>query len=192
MAGRVTFNVNVVIQGGEEILEIAARMADLRPAFDVIVEKWARGNEDKFRQSLGAEGSGAQIDPTVFWKGLAQSTMRAKRRHGYGDQIMVATGELMRSLTDPDLFFHESTGTDLVFGVPRSVDEELKVRYNWETRQAIFIGNDDQRMIEETVQSYLSLGPNFKNIRFARGMENLRSRQETTRMDVEFEQRTRG
>ena len=187
MPGRVTFNVNLTIQGAEEISEISERIADLRPAFDVIVEKWARGNEDKFRDSLGAESSGAQIDPTVFWQGLTPSTMRSKRRKGQSDQIMVATGDLKRALTDPDLFFSMATATDLVFGTPKSIEEEMKVYYNWNTRQAIFLGGDDQRMIEETVQSYLSLGEDFKAIRFAQGLENIKARNQSAEMEIEFE-----
>lgn len=186
MAGRVSFNIDLTIKGAEPIDEIAQRIADLRPAFEVIVDKWARGNKDKFAASIGAEGSGAQIDPTVFWEGLKESTVRAKRKKGQPDQIMVATGDLRRALTDPDLFFHEATAGEVVFGTPKSIEEELKIYYNWETRQAVFLGGDDQRMIEETVMSYLSLGPQFQSIRKSQGLENIRIRREGAEMDIDF------
>lgn len=185
MAGKTSFDIRYTLRGAEQFPEMAARVRDLRPAFDVIVEKWARGNVDKFEKSKGMESSGAQIYD-VFWQGLKPSTMRAKRRKGQVDHLMVATGALEEALTTQGRFFAESTAERAAFGTPMSIEEEMKVRYNWAKRQAIFLSYDDQLMIEETVQSYLSLGPKFESIRFGQGMENLRDHEEVAHMEVGF------
>jgi hypothetical protein len=184
--GRVSFDLHFLIKGGEQIPELAARLSDLRPAFEVIVQKWAKENESKFDAAEGMEAGGAQVDETVFWEALQPSTMRAKRRKGQGDNIMVATGELKQALTDPDRFFHAETESKAVFGTPMAFEDELKLRYNWQKRQTVFLGGDDQRMIEQTMQAYLSLGADFEQIRFAKGLQNLKNREEVARMEMDF------
>jgi hypothetical protein len=99
---------------------------------------------------------------------------------------MVETGSLAASLSDPSGFFQAMTAQEVVFGTPQAIEEELKARYNWRTRQTIFLGIDDQRMIDQKVQSYLSLGPEFERIRFAQGMERVQDREAEAKMDVDF------
>jgi hypothetical protein len=186
MPGRVTFNIKVRVTNGEIFPELANRLKDFRPVFEVVIKQWARGNVDKFRQSMGMEATGAAIDPNVFWMPLAESTMRGKRKRGSADQIMVDSGALMQALTDPSGFWSEMTAQQTVFGTPGALEDELKVRYNQQTRQAIFLGADDQVMIEEKVQSYLSLGPDFEKKRFEAGLSAIYSRDLDAEMSMDF------
>lgn len=187
MPGRVTFKIKVRVKDADIFPELQGRLKDFRPAFEVIIKQWARGNVDKFRSSVGMEDTGAAIDPNVFWSALAESTIRAKRRHGIPNQIMVETGALMQALTDPSGFWSEMTASQTVFGTPGSLEDELKVRYNWQTRQAIFLGADDQVMIDEKVHSYLSLGPDFERKRFSAGLAAVYDRDLDTEMNMDFE-----
>lgn len=186
MPGRVSFNIRVRITNGGVFPELVERLKDFRPVFEVIVRQWARGNVDKFRKSLGGETTGAAIDPTVFWMPLAESTIRAKRKKGQPDQIMVATGALAQALTDPSGFWQAMTAQQVAFGTPGGLEEELKARYNWQTRQTIFLGEDDQMMINEKVQSYLSLGPEFERKRFAAGLANVYERGLDAEMNMDL------
>lgn len=192
MAGSVRFKVEVFISNPDLFPELVERTRDLRPAFDVIVRKWAQTNEDKFRRAVGAEEGGASIDPTVFWEALRPSTIRQKRKLGFGNQIMVRTGQLEKALTDPEGFFHEMTAEEAVFGTPNSEEDELKARFNWKKRQTIFLSVDDQRMIQATIKNYFELGGDFERIMFSKGLQNLRDRGEMAAMDLAFENTTGG
>ena len=75
MAGVIKFQIDLVT-AGNVLPEVQARLKDLRPAFEEIVRKWADDNQDKFRMSVGAEASGAEIDPDVFWKGFTPGYMK--------------------------------------------------------------------------------------------------------------------
>lgn len=186
MAPKVNFNFELIVENPEMFPELAARAADLRPVFEDIVIKWARNNQDKFAASIGKEGSGAEIDPTVFWEGLTESTIKGKRRKGFSNQIMVATGDLESSLTSPEGFFHEETATMAAFGTPNALEDELKVIYNYAKRPTIFLGLSDQKMIESDISNYLSFGENWKEIMFARGLQNVQRRDEIASMEMAF------
>ncbi len=185
MAGRLTFTIDLQT-AGNSLPEVQERLKDLRPAFDVIIRKWADDNRDKFKLGGGAEGTGAEIDPEVFWKALTPGYMKAKRKAGHGDALMVATGHLVSSMTSPEGFFHESTAEQAAFGMPKDMEDEAKLRGNLRTRQVVFLSVDDQRMIDKTVHDYLALGPGFETLMFQQGMEASALRKEQAKMDVDF------
>ena len=186
MPPKVNFKFEIFIDHPEIFPELEARLKDFRPVFDDVIEGWARNNRDKFNRSRGLEVTGAQVDDDVFWKGLTPRYRNWKRKQGYPDQIMVATGALQEALTDADRFFHESTQFEVVFGTPMAPEEEMKVRYNWRTRPSVFLGLADQKRVERDVSNYLSFGENWKDVIFVRGMENLRIRNEAASMDMAF------
>jgi hypothetical protein len=192
MTAVVNFTIKLNITNPELFPELAARANDLRPAFEDIIDKWARNNEEKFAASVGMELSGAQVDPSVFWEPLTESTSTSKRRRGVPDQIMVDTGELKMALEDEEGFFRATSPQEAVWGTPKSFDDELKVKFNYEKRPAIFLGLVDQKNIESDVSNYLSLGENWKDIIFARGMQNLARREESASMNMAFEESMAG
>lgn len=186
MAPKVSFRFEVSVDNPGMIPELEERVKDLRPVFEDIIKKWARNNQEKFDASIGSEDGGAQIDPTVFWQGLEESTIKSKRRQGFPNQIMVATGQLEAVLEDEERFFHEETAQQVAFGTPKALEDELKVIYNWFKRPTIFLGLSDQKMIEADIKNYFSFGENWKEIMFARGLSNVRQKNEVAQMDMEF------
>lgn len=186
MAGAVSFRVEVFQPNADILPEMAGRSKDLSPAFQNIINEWAKDNADKFGLSAGQETSGAQIDPTVFWQMLTDTYMRTKRKRGQADQIMVATGSLEASMTDPEKFFQMVNPTVAMFGSPLDADDAMKVQFNWLKRQTIFLSLDDQRMIDKEVQDYLSLGGNYRQRMFNKGLSNLALKKEVAQMDIDF------
>jgi hypothetical protein len=186
MPGKLSFRIRVEIVGSEILPELAARVKDFRPAFEHIIDEWAKDNKDKFASAQGKEASGANIDSDVFWKGLTAGTMKQKRAAGFPNAIMHATGALEEAMTDPEGFFREMTPEQTVFGTPTSPEEENKIYRNRKTRQVVFLSVDDQRMIDKNIQDYLSFGGNYKEILFAKGMESIQRRNQAAQMDMEF------
>lgn len=187
MAGAVRFNLEVFIKNPDLFPELMGRVRDLRPAFEVMIRKWADNNSDKFGKAVGAEESGISVDPTVFWERLSPRYIIRKRKQGFPNQIMVRTGALEAALTDPEGFFSAMTTEEAVFGTPKSYDEEMKARYNMNKRQTIFLSLDDQRMIQATMKHYLELGEDFEKIMFSRGLQNVRTGNEVAQMDMAFD-----
>lgn len=187
MAGRVSFNIELVTIGEDDLENMQARTRDLSAVFDVIIDKWSEGNVLKFAQAIGKEGSGVDLDPGVFWEGLTGAYVKQKRRLGQANQIMVATGSLRNALTSPDGFFREVTPAQAGFGTPVDPDDAKKAAYNWIKRQTVFLSVDDQRMIEKEISDFLSLGGDWQKELFGRGMEAVNRRVENARLDVEFE-----
>lgn len=186
MAGRLSFQIDLYTDRPELIPETAERVKDLRPAFESIIREWAKDNRDKFDASEGTEGGGAAVDPEVFWDQLTPNYMKSKRRAGFPDHLMVRTGQLMDALTNPDRFFQQESEIEATFGTPLDPDDLAKAGYNWKKRQTIFLSVDDQRMIDKRVSDFLSLGPGFEEIMFARGLANLAKREASAKMDVDF------
>lgn len=186
MAGAVSFQVEVFQPNADILPEMAGRAKDLSPVFQNIITEWARDNEDKFGLSMGQESGGAQIDPTVFWMMLAESTMKMKRKRGQADQIMVATGSLEASLTDPAKFFQMVNPTVAQFGTPLDADDAMKIQYNWLKRQTVFLSLDDQRMIEKEMSDYMALGGDYRQRMFNQGLSNLALKKEVAQMDIDF------
>lgn len=186
MAGRVSFDVSLYMQNADKFPELAARSKDLTIVFEHIIRDWAEDNRRKFGLSSGMESSGATVDPTVFWQGLSPAYIKQKNKGGFADQIMVRTGSLRDSLTDPEQFFQYVSPDQAMFGSPNDPDDAMKMLFNWPRRQTIFLGRQDQLMIEKHVKDYLSFGPVYEQILFAKGMQAVADRKETAHMEVEF------
>jgi hypothetical protein len=184
--GKLSFNISVIWRNVHLLPEMEARLKDMRPVFEQIVQDWAKGNVDKFGAAMGMEVVGAQVDPGVFWEALSPEYSAWKREQGMSNQIMVATGALQAALSDPSMFFHMEMPREAAFGIPLSPDESGKMSYNWYRRQTLFLGVDDQTMIRHHIKSYLELGEKWQSILFTRGLERAYTRDEVASMDVAF------
>lgn len=186
MAGAVSFTIDLEEIGVGRIEELSARSRDLTVLFQNIIEKWAKDNRDKFDSAIGREtagASGAGLEP-VDWAPLASSTIKQKRKMGYPNQIMVATGELMDSLTHPEEFFQMVNPQSIAFGTPNNPEDADKAAYNWTKRQTIFLSLDDQRMIKANTSNYLRFGDRYQDAIFAKGMDAVRTR--SARTEISF------
>ena len=191
MAGRVSFKIEVQQTNLDVLPEMAGRMKNLGPMFEKVIDEWAYMNAAKFDAAANAGASGLQIDPTVYWQPLSQAYLKQKMRAGFGAGLMTRTGSLRQAMTDPEGFFRMTTETQAAFGMPNDAEDALKVQYNWPTaenekRQVIFLSLEDQRMIQKHVQDYLSLGPNYQEVMFARGVDAVKLRKEIAELDAEF------
>lgn len=70
------------------------RLGDLRPAFNEIIDEFASINKQAFAQG-GHPGLGA-------WEPLNENYVAFKAAHGFSTRILVKTGRLEASLTQPD------------------------------------------------------------------------------------------
>jgi hypothetical protein len=183
MAGTLTFKVDVYEVGKPFLGEYAKRAKDLSIVYNDIIKDWVDNNSDKFDASAGYESSGVLIDPGVFWESLTEPYIKQKRRLGQPDQIMVATGELEDAMTDPDQIFQYVRPDVAMFGTPLNPEDYDKVKWNWNTRQVVFLSLGDQDMIRKKVHDYLAFGPGYESIQFEKGMQNLKKAQ----MDVDFQ-----
>lgn len=173
MAGRLSFKVTVYQTDTHVLPELGMKAKDLSPVFEDIVDAWADLNAQKFRLAGGGEASGAQVDPTVFWKALSPQYLKWKQKHFPTDTIMVRTGSLMAALTSRTGFFRMVNPEQAVFGTPNDAEDAAKIQFNWATRQAIFLSDPDQNMIREKVSKYFTV--QMKNIR-----------EEVAQMDADF------
>lgn len=187
MAGVVRFNVDLQVTGGENLKALEARIKDASPLFNAIIEYWTEHNEQKFDMAIGAESVGAQMDDNLFWAPLSESYRKQKRRAGQDDQIMKATGDLLRSLSNPETIFQMVTPEDAVFGSPLDFDDAKKVKYNWRSRQAIFLGRADRDQIEKLVGEFLNRKGRFNEKMEDQGLVAVRQRAEMAQMDMDFE-----
>ena len=188
MSGKTSFSIKIDVQNAGAFEEIKSRFLDLTPAFEAFVKAWAKNNKDMFDASEGQEAEGATVDPDVFWQPLSAAYRKAKRREGYPDHLMVATGDLMRALTDPNLIFKAIGPQDAVFGIPKDLDEANKVKWNARRRQTVFFKapGPDQNALKRIVKDYLTLGGDFEAMRAAQGLEAVRMRSEASAMDLDF------
>lgn len=186
MAGSVRLSLSIQIKNPERLPEIQARMQDLSPAFEKIVNEWVSLNAQKFNKGLGAESSGAQIDADVIWEPLSSAYITQKRK-GYPNWLMVRSGSLMESMTNPDTVFRMINAQDAIFGTPLDPDDAAKVSYNWLRRQVVFLGAADKNMIRRIIQDYLGMGINFESIRKSKGFEALARKSEGAQLDADFE-----
>ena len=179
-AGKMTFQVTLYMKGVEQFGYLKDRINDPTPLWHNIINMWARGNVDKFLSSLGMEGSGAWIDQRsgVFWRGLTPAYMRSKRRKGFGDQIMVATGALRSSLTTRGRFFEMIEKERIIFGTPNDPDDVMKVLYNWESRQTIFLSAADMTRIQNLTFQFLQFP----------GSGNWEMKRSVAQMDIDFQE----
>ncbi len=170
------------------ISELKKRLKDFSIPFADIADQWAKGNVQKFRKGIGKESTGVSQSESVNWAPLSQDmgTMsqeakrayfeggisalmltpyqRWKRKKGYPDRLMEASGSLRLALTSPDGFEKDISPNKIVFGKPRHEADANKVKYNWDTRRTVFLNLSDKNMIRQTLQRYLDLGSNYKSI----------------------------
>lgn len=187
MPGNTHFNVAVTVKNADLLPELAERLLNMAPAFEAIIPEWAGMNDEKFDEARGLESVGAQVDDQVFWEPLKPSSSKRKRRIGRMDWILVDTGDLRRALGNPDLMFQRIGAQDAAFGTPLNLEEADKVRFQWAKRQPIFLSTLDQNAIRRIVQDYFSMGGNFQEKRFSKGLAAVRLRAEIASMDAEFE-----
>jgi hypothetical protein len=184
---KLEFNIVLIAKGEDKLAELQARAADLSPVFEQVIEEWAEGNKSKFNRAKGRESSGIEQDTDCTWEPLqSRAYQNKKREKGYPDWLMHGTGELVDSLTDTSGFINVAGPTQAAFGTPWSTDNEVKVRGNWMLRPVVFLNNSDTRMIDRNVQDYFSDGPDFANIRLARGFEAMAAKQEMAQWGIDF------
>jgi hypothetical protein len=107
--------ISIMVEGeklvNREILRVGEHAGDARPAFSAIASLIIDETAQQFATE-GAHGSGG-------WKPLAESTLREKRRLGFGSRgILERTLTLERSLTergDPNMIL-EVSPDELAFG----------------------------------------------------------------------------
>jgi hypothetical protein len=180
MAGSINFNVTVYVKGGEAPTLMASRLSDLSDFFNTVIGEWSRDNEEKFSAGVGAEATGVNVDPGIFWRPLSPSYLKEKESEGLAGALMVRTGSLKSSLSDPNLLIRE-VGTDrAIFGEPLDPFDALKVSENWDSRQAVFFSGRDQMMIKEKLIKHLD--PDQYG-----GIPYSDTKAEIDRMDAEFE-----
>jgi hypothetical protein len=177
----MSFTVQLYVKGAEALPEMVQRLKDPTPLWQTIMDDWGRHNVEKFDASAGMGMLGAWIDRAsgVFWKPLSAAYLRHKIMHGQPNQIMVATGSLLDSLSSSMGFFNINSADRLVFGTPNDPDNAAKVAFNWDRRQTIFLSEPDQRRIQSAVSQYLRVP--MKDVR-----------EEVAKMDVEFKDASGG
>lgn len=157
MAGTMTFSIEVYHKNIDRLPSIANKVRDLTEFFQSVYDSWVRGNDEKFQAGEGMESAGAAIDPNVFWQPLTPGYMKAKRRKGYEDALMVATGSLRDTMSNPDALFNFFGPERAMFGTPLDPDEMLKIQFNWNKRQVVFLSEPDQQKIRSLWQKYLQI-----------------------------------
>jgi len=178
--GAVSFRITVLVENARLLPEIQARMADLSPFFDAVIDDWQRGVEGKFNRGRGQEQAGAEFTPAPTWEPLqSKEYVEQKRREGRENWLMVRTGDLKEALMQGQ-FFRMVEPLLADWGTPADPDDEVKVRGNWELRQALFFDSSDMQDIARNANDYMTLGPRFRDIKFADGVEKMR-------MDAEFQ-----
>lgn len=185
----LSFNIQVHIDNPETLPEIQGRIANLEPAFQAIFLEWVGLNKtEKFASSRGMEQSGADVDGE-FWAAVTPEYFKEKHPSGeshkrnrkikgggidYADWLMVRTGALKAAMTNPDALFQNFEEQMATFGMP--TDSFLADLVMWQSgarqknRFVVFLGDSDQNAIKRIIQDYLSLGPDFTNIRMAQGL----------------------
>lgn len=180
MSGSVKLNISVYVEGGDLPSYMVDRLNDLTDFFNVSIGEWTRDNVAKFDQGIGAEASGKEVDPGVYWEPLSPGYLAQKERDGFGGALMVRTGSLKASLSDPNLILRDVGPDHAVFGEPLDPFDALKVSNNWTARQSIFFSGRDQMMIKEKFIKHVM--PDMANKRPFSAVKA-----EVAAMDAEFE-----
>lgn len=163
--GAVSFHLNVAAWNANLFPEIAERLKNLSPLFNEIISEWAKGNEDKFQKSVGAQASGVNFSPEPKWEPLTPAYAKQKARDGFKDWLMVRTGDLKASLTSEEAFFKFVDNERAVFGTPNNPDDADKVKWNWEERQTVFLDSNGMKTISLFWNDFVTLGPKFRDIK---------------------------
>lgn len=156
MAAPMTFKVTVFQTNTDILPELAEKSKDLSILFEKIILEWAAGNPEKFGFGIGASLSGTPVDPQVEWKALSPAYFKAKSKQ-YPDRLMVRTGSLLASLSTPGQFFKMVMPEQAMFGTPNDPEDVMKMQYNWNTRQTVFLGDADQNMIRQLTSEHFTI-----------------------------------
>lgn len=186
---KVSFDISVIVANEAALAEIEGRVKDMSVVFNNIADEWAKGNARKFNQGAGKETSGAALDADVFWVPLTEKYQKSKRKKGQADWLMVATGQLEATMTNPDAFFRGVQPTMATWGCPMSKEDENKLLGNAETRPVVFFDRQDRLMIRKEIGDYLALGGDYKNILFAQGLQAVNARKEQNIWNMEWQDR---
>lgn len=170
------FSVSVTIKGRDAFDRMAAKLMTFAPAFDAVLERWLAHNEDKFAQSKGAESVGISFSGDATWEGLTPGYMKAKRRGGFEDWLMVRTGETKAALTQRGAFGQFDTIEPMAAHFTLSDEPRQRAQWNIRTRPLLFLDEQDQQMIREMFAAYLNDDPPFRSWKPS----------EVKRMDAEF------
>lgn len=186
MARNINFTVKVNVDNPGALPELQWRCDHFIPAYEAIFQQWAKINEQKFEQSVGAELSGAQVFEEEWAPvtkayyaekhsaGMAKVTRKAARggkasyAESYPDWMMVRTGELRAAMINPDALFSDFSDGEAIFGTPTDpelaqivIDQAAGRKH----RNVIFLSQPDVNMIRQIVQDYLSMGEQFQELR---------------------------
>ena len=169
--GMFTLKLKTTPQGFERLDEIRARLEDFSVPFSNIIKEWAAGNiARKFARSVGAELTGADQQLTE-WEPVTESYYRHKHgpvmrgnRTTYPDWLMVKTGALKAALGTSGAFAEYVSAKVASFGTPLDPDSAMAAWGNRKKRPSVFIDRVDRKMIERTLQQYLSMGADYKNM----------------------------
>lgn len=178
MAGAIAFHIDVVVKNQAVLDELKARTLDLSALFQKIYLEWVALNRDKFEASQGQEVSGVTFAGEPHWEPLSKGYHHAKQRAGYEDWLMVRTGDLARSMTNPELLFRALSPMDALFGTPLDPEDAAKVAYNWARRQVVFLGVADKNMIRANVQAFFQMGEAFETLMAGRTTQTQRNAEE--------------
>lgn len=137
-------------------------MQDFSEPLQNIVDDWAKHNIEKFDRALGGEFPGVDQAADTFWQGVTPKYEQRKRNAGYPDWLMVRTGQLKESMTNPERFFNYVSATSATFGVPLNEESQKAYAGNWLKRQLAFLDVSDKRMIRAHFTDYLNYGHDYK------------------------------
>lgn len=136
-------------------------VSDFSEPFFAIIENWANRNVEKFQRGLGSEATGVQQATDNFWEPDTEEYSKAKAKKGFADWLMVRTGALAESLSNPDAFFQMVFPTKASFGVPNDEEASDHAAFNWMKRQSIFLDETDKLGIRRQFKDFLDFGPGY-------------------------------
>jgi len=186
---KIGFNVSVIVKNEAELAEVKARLENMSILFNNIIDEWATGNAGKFNKSRGAEASGIALDADVFWQPLTEKYKKQKHKTYPADWLMVGTGDLKNSLTNKDGFIRAVTAKDAVFGMPLMLEDENKVKGNWNRRPVIFLDRSDTLMVKRNLIDWFNLGDKYKEVKFSMGLQRKAAQKEQNIWDMEWQAR---
>jgi len=177
-----SFSVSIVFRNWDALEQMKHRVAGFQEVFEAIIERWTAHNADKFEEARGAQLSGVIFDvdtEPVMWKGVTDEYAAEKTRDGFPNWLMVRTGELMASLTEPgNLGWYAEVEKDYaLFGT--ILNKAIWHRF---TRPVNFLDSEDRQMIRDMFGAYLDGEAPFRQY----------EKSEAKVMDAEFKSMFKG
>lgn len=209
--GMFKLKLDITPKGFEKVAEMAARVKDFSVPFSNIIGEWAEDNaRRKFAKGEGAESTGVDQAPArwepltaninafshegkrAYFSGLNVLTpyQRRKRKQGFEDWLMVASGSLRDALSNSEGGFAKFIDAmRVVFGTPLDPENEAKVRGNRKLRPTVFLDRTDRGMVRRELQRYLNLGENYKDLMFQAAASKMMLKKQIKEMNMEFSER---